>query len=100
VVDSRIAGARIAADMLAFSKFWYYVRRMQNRSFCVLERIRSLAFGSLSIGSGPVAYRSGQIVLAELVEGFLDAPRGRGCDALVEGEGLFQAGGGLAHPAL
>jgi hypothetical protein len=38
--------------------------------------------------------------LAELEEGFLDAAGGGGCDALVDGQGLLQAGGGFAGVAV
>ena len=38
--------------------------------------------------------------MPELGEGFLDAPGGGGADALVDGQGLLQAGGGLAGVAV
>jgi hypothetical protein len=41
----------------------------------------------------------GQIAWPELEEDFLDAPGGRGCDALVDGHGLPQAGGAFAGVA-
>jgi hypothetical protein len=41
VPSARRGQARQAADMLAFSKFCYTCARMQNRSFCVPERVRS-----------------------------------------------------------
>src|SRR5262249_30765527 len=50
--------------------------------------------GGLPLG-GP-----GRTVLPELVEGCLDAPGGGGCDVLVEGKCLFQAGGGFAGAAV
>ena len=38
--------------------------------------------------------------MAELGEGFLDAPGGGGCDALVDGKGLVQAGSAFAGVAV
>ena len=38
--------------------------------------------------------------MAELEEGFLDAPGGGGCDALVDGQGLPQEGGGFGAVAV
>ena len=69
--------ARVTADMLAFSKFWYYGAPMQNRSFCAPERHGSPASAALSMssGSGGLPLR-GQIALPDQVEGFLDAAIG------------------------
>ena len=38
--------------------------------------------------------------MPELGEGFLDAPGSGGCDVLIDGKCLFQAGGGFAGVAV
>ena len=63
--------------------------RMQNRSFCVLERDQVAGCGSCEyeFGSGGLPLRGrGLIVLPVPEEGFLDAPRGGAADALVDRE--------------
>jgi hypothetical protein len=75
---------------------------MQNRSFFVPERIRSLAAAALARVRlrWLTAPGRGKVVLAELQEGFLEAPGGGGCDALVDGECLPQVPCGLAGVAV
>jgi hypothetical protein len=52
-------------------------------------------------GSGGLRLRGGgRIAWPELEEDFLDAPGGRGCNALVDGQGLLQAGGAFAGVAV
>lgn len=76
---------------------------MQNRPFCVPERDHFAGCGSFEyeFGSGGLPlWGRGQIALPDLVEGFLDAPNVGGADALVDGKGLLQAGGGFAGVAV
>ena len=85
--------------MLAFPQFCYYV--LSHAEWVVLYPGKDQVTGCGSIerafGSGGSPLRGwSQIVLAELDEGFLDAPGGGGSDALVDGEGLPQAGGAFA----
>ena len=51
--------ARRAADLNAFRRSGSTCARVENWSFCVPERIRSLAAAALGVRLGLVAYRSG-----------------------------------------
>jgi hypothetical protein len=87
--------------MLFFSKFWSYVRSHAEPVVLCPGKDQVTVCGSLEyeFGSGGLPLR-GQIALPDLVEGFLDAPGGGGCDALVDGKCLFQAGRGFAGVAV
>jgi len=90
--------------MLAFSKLWCYVRlHAESVVLCPGKGIRSPAAAALSMSSGVMAYRSGAgagLSWLSWVEGFLDAPGRGGCDVLVDGKCLFQAGGAFAGVAV
>src|SRR6185437_4752865 len=77
--------ARVAADMLAFSRVWYYVRSHSESVVLCPGKDQVAGCGSFGyeFGSGGLPLRGrGQIVLPVLEEGFLDAPGGGGCDVL------------------
>jgi hypothetical protein len=73
--------AHTAADMLAFSKFWYYVRsHAESVVLCPGKGsghwLREFEY---ELGPGGLPFRGrGQVVLPELGEGFLDVAGG-GC---------------------
>jgi hypothetical protein len=89
--------------MLVFSKFWNYVRSHTESVVLCPGKDQVTGCGSVerAFGSGGLPPRCrGPIVLPELDEGFLDAAGAGGCEALVDGKGLLQAGGGFAGVAV
>ena len=78
--------------MLVFSKSWYYVRsHAESVVLCPgKDQVTGCDSFEYEFGSGGLPLRGrGQIVLPELEEGFLDAPGGGGCDALVDRERIL-----------